>query len=226
MGVDIRRSTLFDGLSDEAFSVIKQAFRSINLAPGQVLFEASEPGHALYLIRRGKVKISHANLDGKEKLLAFLNPGDIFGEMSLVDESPRSARAVAVEASALFALYKQEYFLLIERFPLLAHNLARILAQRLREMNREAEVLTFEESRGKVAYALLKLYRHQYGEKTSQGRLMKLTQRELSELAATSRETVTRVVAELIERGVLKGGVGSIEVLDVATLEKVLYDLE
>jgi len=180
----------------------------------------------LYVIQRGKVKISHCNLDGKEKMLAYLAPGKIFGEMSLVDGKPRSATATAVKNTILYALYAEEYWSLIGRYPLIAHNLARILAQRLREMNREVEVLTFEESRGKVAYALLKLYRQEFGEPTTRGRLLPLTQRELADIAGTSRETVTRVISQFQNLKYLNSETGQIEVFDPAGLEKVLYDLE
>ncbi len=223
---EVAGSLLFAGVDRTGLEIAAQALRPLSFGPGQRVFEAGEDGHALYIIQRGKVKISHCNLDGKEKMLAYLTSGKIFGEMSLVDGSPRSATATAVESTVLYALYTEEYWSLINRYPRIAHNLARILAQRLREMNHEVEVLTFEESRGKVAYALLKLYRQEYGRETARGRLLELTQRELSDLAGTSRETVTRVLGEFQRRGYLSSEKGQIEVYDPAGLENVLYDLE
>lgn len=221
----ISRSPLFEGVPPEGYEIAEQAFRTISLRPRQTVFEAGDPGHALYLIRSGKVKISHRNLDGREKVLAYLNPGEIFGEMSLVDDEPRSATATAVEDTVIHALYLEEYWGLVRRFPQVAHNLARIIARRLREMNHEVEVLTFEEARGKVAYALLKLYRHRYGEETAHGRSMPLTHRELADLAGTSRETATRVLGQFQELGLVAFGSRLVEVRDPAGLENVLYDL-
>ncbi|WP_293177872.1 Crp/Fnr family transcriptional regulator [Oceanithermus sp.] len=222
---ELLQSPLFEGLPPEAREIAEQAFRTMVYRPGQTIFEAGDPGHALYLIRSGRVKISHCNLDGKEKVLAYLNPGEIFGEMSLVDEEPRSATATAVDEVTLHALYLEEYWGLVRRYPQVAHNLARILARRLREMNHEVEVLTFEEARGRIAYALLKLYRHRYGEPTARGRRMSLTHRELADLAGASRETATRVLNQFHERGLVRAESRVIEVLDVEGLENVLYDL-
>ncbi len=221
----LSRTLLFEGVPPEGYEIAEQAFRTLSLKPGQTVFEAGDAGHALYLIRAGKVKISHRNLDGREKVLAYLNPGEIFGEMSLVDDEPRSATATAVEHTIIHALYLEEYWGLVRRFPQVAHNLARIIARRLREMNHEVEVLTFEEARGKVAYALLKLYRHKYGEATPRGRRMSLTHRELADLAGTSRETATRVLGQFQELGLIVSGSRVIEVLDPTGLENVLYDL-
>ena len=223
---EVANSLLFTGVDGTAMEIAAQALRPLSFRAGQRIFEAGDDGHALYIIQRGKVKISHCNLDGKEKILAYLAPGKIFGEMSLVEEKPRSATAMAVKNTVLYALYAEEYWSLIGRYPRIAHNLARILAQRLREMNHEVEVLTFEESRGKVAYALLKLYRHEFGEPTERGRVLPITQRELADIAGTSRETVTRVINEFQERGYLRNEMGQIEVFNPAGLENVLYDLE
>ncbi|WP_457638097.1 Crp/Fnr family transcriptional regulator [Oceanithermus sp.] len=223
---EVANSLLFDGVDGTGLEIAAQALRPLSFRAGQRIFEAGDEGHALYIIQRGKVKISHCNLDGKEKILAYLSPGKIFGEMSLVEEKPRSASAQAINETVLYTLYAEEYWSLIKRYPRVAHNLARVLAQRLREMNHEVEVLTFEESRGRVAYALLKLYRHEFGEPTRRGRVLPLTQRELADIAGTSRETVTRVINEFQNRGYLRSETGQIEVFDPAGLEKVLYDLE
>ena len=216
---------LFEGIPPEGLEIAEQALRTLVYRPGQTIFEAGESGHALYLIRSGRVKIAHCNLDGKEKVLAYLNPGEIFGEMSLVDEEPRSATATAVDEVTLHALYLEEYWGLVRRYPRVAHNLARIIARRLREMNHEVEVLTFEEARGRIAYALLKLHRHRFGEPTARGRRMSLTHRELADLAGTSRETATRVLNQFHERGLVHAGPRTIELLDTRGLENVLYDL-
>jgi len=222
----VAESVIFAGIGQAGLEIAERALQPLSFRAGQKVFEAGEEGHALYIIHRGKVKISHCNLDGKEKVLAFLSAGKVFGEMSLADGLPRSATATAVTDVALYVLYAEEYWELIRRCPRVAHNLARILALRLREMNHEVEVLTFEESRGKIAYALLKLYRHEFGEPTKRGRVLPLTQRELADLAGTSRETATRAVNELQERGYVLSETGQIEVVNPAGLENVLYDLE
>ena len=77
--------------------------------PNQVIFHLGDPGGLLYLISRGKVKISHTTSDGQEVVLAILGPGDFFGEMALLDDSPRSATAVALEPTETWTLHRGEF---------------------------------------------------------------------------------------------------------------------
>ncbi len=221
----LAQSPLFEGVPPGALEIAREAFQTLTYAAGKKVFEAGDPGEALYIVQSGRIKIYRTNLDDKEKVLAYLNPGDLFGEMSLVEDIPRSATALALEDTVLLALYRQEYYGLTRRYPEVAHNLARILARRLREMNLEVEVLSFEEARGRVAYALLKLYRHRYGEQSPQGWRVPATHQELALMAGTSRETVTRVLHALRDEAILRLLPGKVEILDTAALEEVLYGL-
>jgi len=171
------------------------------------------------------VKIYRESLDGREKVLAFVHPGEVFGEMSLVEDRPRSATALAVEPTVVLALFRDLYLQLIRRYPLIAHNLARIIAGRLREMNEEVVILSFEESKSRVAYALLKLYRHRHGHPTEEGWFVPVVHLEVAHLAGTSRETATRVLHALREMGAIQAADGGVVIRDLAILEEVLYGL-
>jgi CRP/FNR family transcriptional regulator len=139
--------------------------------------------------------------------------------MSLLEGKERTASALTEAESLLYALYPEEYFALIRRFPLVAHNLARILAARLREADLEMDLLSFEEAKSRVAYALLKLLRQ------GQGPLFRLRHQELAALAGTSRETVTRALHELRALGAVRLGPGEVEVVAPELLEEVAFGL-
>lgn len=109
---------------------------------------------------------------------------------------------MAVEDTELLALFREDYLALIRRLPLVAHNLAALLARRLREADLELDLLSFEEARNRVAYALLKLLRQGLGP------LFQIRHHELAALAGTSRETVSRVLHALAEEGVVRLGPG------------------
>ncbi|PZA07401.1 MULTISPECIES: Crp/Fnr family transcriptional regulator [unclassified Meiothermus] len=217
----LAQTPLFRGVPPQALEIAQEAFIARFYPAGATVFKAGDLGSALYVVQQGRVRIFRTYLDDRERVFAFLGPGEVFGEMSLLDDEPRSASAEVVTDSVLLVLYREAYQSLIRRYPQVAHNIAGILAKRLREADLELEVLSFEEARGRVAYALLKLYRQGFGEN---GR-MKLTHLELAQLSGTSRETVTRVLHALKNEGLLRVTGGYVEIVDTTTLEEVLYGL-
>lgn len=125
------------------------------LKPGEVLFKEGDPAADMYLIRSGKIKISKTG-GGVEQTLATLRDGDFFGEMAVIDGSPRSATASAVEQSTLLIMDRKGFTAQIERNPFIRYVLE-TLTRRLRETNRQIEFLLIRnEERRLVAYLLSK----------------------------------------------------------------------
>ncbi len=222
----LSQSELLRGLPAESHRILREACPTWRFDPDEAIFQKGDPGEALYLVLSGKVRIFRESLEGRRKILAYLHPGEVFGEMSLVEERPRSASAVAETPTEVLVLFRDTYLNLLRRFPLLGHNLARIIAGRLREMNDEILFLTFEEARSKVAFALLKLYRHRHGEPRDGGWYIPIVHQEIANLAGTSRETATRVVHELRDRGIVASVPGGLLLRDLDALEQVLYGLQ
>jgi len=221
----LNSSPLLDGLPPHSVEIVREACPVWTFESGEAIFRKGDPGEALYIVLSGEVRIFRESLEGRPKVLAYVHPGDVFGEMSLVEERPRSASAVAETATEVLVLFRDTYFNLLRRFPLLGHNLARIIAGRLREMNDELLFLTFEEAKSKVAFALLKLYRHQHGRSHNGGWYIPIVHQEIANLAGTSRETATRVVHELRSKGILETRQGGVLIRDLKALEQVLYGL-
>lgn len=215
----MRPSPLFHGLSPAEEEEALTYFRALTYPKGRLIFRQGDLGQALYLVARGQVRLFRLHLGGQERTVGYVGEGEIFGEMGLLEGKERSASAQAVEESLLFALFPEEYFALIRRFPLVAHNLARILAARLREADLEMDLLSFEEAKSRVAYALLKLLRQ------GQGPLFRLRHQELAALAGTSRETATRALHELRGLGAVRLGPGEVEVVAPELLEEVAFGL-
>jgi CRP/FNR family cyclic AMP-dependent transcriptional regulator len=179
---------LFHGLTPEEEALARSYFLRQAYPKGKPVFHQGDLGQALYLVERGRVRLFRTHLGGQEKTLGYVGPGEIFGEMSLLDGS---ASALAEEEALLLVLHREAYLALIRRLPLIAHNLARLLAHRLREADLELDLMAFEEAKSRVAYALLKLLRQGIGPK------IRARQQELAALAGASRETVTRALQEL-----------------------------
>jgi len=212
-------SPLFHGLTPEEETLARSYFLRQAYPKGKAVFHQGDLGQALYLVERGQVRLFRTHLGGQEKTLGYVGPGEVFGEMSLLDGCERSASAVAEEESQLLALHREAYFALIRRLPLVAHNLARLLAHRLREADLELDLMAFEEAKSRVAYALLKLLRQ------GKGPRIRVRQQELAALAGASRETVTRVLQELKAQGAVRLAPGEVEVLSPGLLEEVAFGL-
>ena len=99
MDENLRAAPLFKALDDEAAISLRQSMATETIKKGQVLFQEGQPGDRLYLVKTGKIKLSHASGDGRESVLMVLGPGDMFGELSLFDPGPRTSTAIAVTES-------------------------------------------------------------------------------------------------------------------------------
>ena len=116
---------------------------------------AGQPGEVAYLIARGTVKIYVEQADGSDVILAILGPGEIVGELSLVDSFGRSGSVVTLEECALFWIDRAAFQACLQTMPAMTHNLVRILARRLRLANSHIKLLATQDVFGRIAYLLL-----------------------------------------------------------------------
>ncbi len=141
----LQRVSLFHGISRREFGRLFQALVVRPYAPGEILFHEGDIGRALFILESGRVEISRKTADGGTLQMAILNPGDYFGEMSLLDELPRSASAAAMEPVRVHLLYKTELEKLVKQVPhigaaIMTH-LGMLLAARLRALADSSPVL-------------------------------------------------------------------------------------
>ncbi|GAB7191722.1 Crp/Fnr family transcriptional regulator [Kineococcus sp. NUM-3379] len=217
----VRRAPLFAALDDEAAAELLSSMETVHLDRGQVLFSEGEPGHRVYVIREGKIKLGRSAPDGRENLLAIMGPGEMFGELSLFDPGPRTSSARAVAETELLALSHDEMLEWLARRPEVARHLLQALAQRLRRTNVALADLVFTDVPGRVAKALLDLSRR-FGRPIGDGVLVAhdLTQEELAQLVGASRETVNKALADFASRGWLRLEARAVVLHDVERLTR------
>jgi CRP-like cAMP-binding protein len=198
---------LFSGLDRESLERISGIARRRRYDRGCPIFFEGEPGGSLLIIAAGAVKIFKVSEDGREKTLAILKAGDFFGEMSIFDGAPRSAAAQALSSCEVLVIDREAFLALMKSAPELATDIALALAERLRRTNEDLERLAFRDARGRIFDALLQLAKA-HGEKAGVGVRIKLrlTHQELANYAGVTRETVTRVLAELEESRLVSVG--------------------
>ncbi len=167
-----------------------------HLVRGDVLFEKGDPPDALYLVESGRIAIVMSSaLDRRESVVALMEPGDLFGELSMLDDGPRSAMARALEATAVLAVPFASVRMLFEREPRLLWNVTRLLAARVRVMDEVIADSVFLDVTGRTAKRLLEL---SAGSDEFQ---LPVTQEELAGMVGASRERVNKAISSFIRLG-------------------------
>jgi len=129
---DLRQVPLFESLDDEAAKELCELLETLDCEAPKVLFRAGDAGDAMYLIERGKVRISVQTTDGRELTLTELGQGDFFGELALLDRQPRSANAVVADDARLAVLSRDHFLSFMRSNPDVALEMLTALAHRLR----------------------------------------------------------------------------------------------
>lgn len=222
----LARVPLFKGAPERALEIAAAAVQTRQLEGDTVLFQEGDVGEALYILNEGMVKLSKVDLEGHEKTLAILQPPEFFGEMALLGETNRSATVVTLGPTRLLVLYDDDFRRLLQNYPQISLNVTNTLAQRLRGMDDEAQVLSYKDAQGRVAYVLLRLYRNGLIDFSSNGKgVVRLTHQELASLAGTSRETVTRALKALEGEKVIQTRPKEVELVDPEGLEEILHGI-
>ncbi|MNS17506.1 cAMP receptor protein [compost metagenome] len=195
---------LFADLNADELEQLAALCRQRTVSKGNVIFYEDDPGTSCYIILSGKVKIVVNADDGREHILGVLQDNDFFGEMSLIDGQPRSASAISTEDVTMITIQRDEFLKLLRSNPDISLKLLVALSHRLRVTDRNLESLAFLSAPGRVARLLLELGK-EHGEKTPEGTTFShnMTRQELASLAGTSRETLTRVLMDYQDRGII-----------------------
>ncbi len=162
----------------------------------QVILVEEETGQTLFILLRGTVKVTRTSDEGREVIITILKSGDFFGELSVLDGKGRSATVVAMEEAELLTLRRSEFLLMLERFPQIAIEMMKVLADRIRRNDIIIEKLTLQDAVGRVGSTLIHVA-EQTGYLRGESMVIpKLpVQQDLANMAGTARETVSRVMA-------------------------------
>lgn len=212
---------LFNELSEENIRRISDVTVQNDYQTGNTIVRANEPGRAFYAVVEGEVRIFSISKDGREITFSVIYPGDFFGELSLLDEGPRSASAIAFDDTRVLVIYRNDFIQILKDFPDVSLKLMRRLASRLRETDRHLETVAFYNRMGKVAWALLKLA--EKGElKDNRIKLPSVTHQEIANLIVSSRESVSRAISYFCEKGWVESTKRKITLLDLDALRKTM----
>ena len=220
---DLADLALFKGLAPAQLAQISSRLYCRVYPPGANLMTAEQPGEVVYLILRGTVKIHIEQAGGADVILAILGPGDLVGEISLIDSAGRSASVVTLEESQLIWMGADTFQELLRTMPVVAQNLVRVLAGRVRQANELIQSLASLDVNGRVARQLL-AFAERYGQIGVGGVLIpiRLTQGDIADLVGASRKRVNQAMVWFKSQGYLSVDErGQIIIQDRASLARL-----
>ena len=185
---------LFSSCPDEQLRMLAAVVTRKSVSRSTTVMAGGDPTDSLYIVLSGRLKVLMSDSDGKEVILSILGPGEFFGEMGLLDDSPRSASVVAIEPCELLSIAKRDFKkCLAENFEM-AQAVMRGLVRRLRDADRKIGSLALLDVYGRVARLLLDMAETVDGEKIVTKRLPK---QDIAKMIGASREMVSRVMKDL-----------------------------
>jgi CRP-like cAMP-binding protein len=205
---------LFKSLDAAERERFGELVREKSYPKGSVILFEDDPGDALFVVRSGRVKVVLLAEDGREVILGILGVGEHFGELSLIDDQPRSAHVIAMEESSILVLRRDDFRRRVEASPTVAWALLQELSRRLRRADEKIGNLVLLDVPGRIARMLLDA-----AEECGSDLIDKpLTHQTIAQLIGASRETVSRALRDFQESGWVNTERRRIRLVDKAAL--------
>jgi CRP-like cAMP-binding protein len=191
----LARTEFFAEATPDMLAIVTSASTERALIRGDVLFNEGDPPDALFVVLRGRIAIASKSFDGRESMYALMEEGDLFGDMGMLDDGPRSAMARALEPSTVLRIPYEPVLALLRQEPSLLWGVTRMLAHRLRTMDEVLADSVFLDVTGRTAKRLLELA------DGAEEFILPVTQEELAGMVGASRERVNKAIASFIRLG-------------------------
>ena len=215
---------------DNLFSVLPSALsaslfreaRVVRLAPQQMLFVAGDPGDGCYQVEEGLLKVVAPSPSGGDRILAILGPGELVGELSMIDGLPRSASVTALRESKLSFVSRSVFNAVTHKQPEINRHITALLARRLRYVDDALTATSFLPLKARTARALLGLS-DAFGKDVGSGRILirqKFSQGDLAAMAGVARENCSRILQDWTRRSLVSRLAGYYCLEDKAALER------
>jgi CRP/FNR family cyclic AMP-dependent transcriptional regulator len=222
----LRRVWLFADLDDADLDRIASVSRPRTCADGEVLVSQGDSSGELFTVIQGRVKVQSVASDGEEVLLSLLGPGEVFGELALLDDKPRSATVVAAERCRLLVVSRASFRSILVQVPSLGVRLLQILAGHVRRLSTRLEDFAALDVRTRLARALLDLGTRfgMPGARNSTRITLRLSQQELGRLVGATREMVNKCLREWANRRIVQHARGFVLIVNERTLQTIAWD--
>jgi CRP/FNR family transcriptional regulator, cyclic AMP receptor protein len=215
----LRKHPIFCDLDADAFEQLCRYAKPATLRRGATIFSKGDPGNSLIAVISGTVKISISSPDGRNAILNLIGPGEIFGEVAVLDGQARTADAIANTNCEIYVIDRREFLPFVKSQPALAMKFIELLCTRLRWTSDQVEQVILQDLPGRLASALIRLTeRHRPAQDS---RTIAVTQQEISEMVGMSRESINKQLRAWASRNWVRLEHGAIVVLEVDPLLEI-----
>jgi len=216
---------LFQGFAPRDLDALVPAARSITVAARQELFHKGDAGSQLYVVIDGRLKALTTSTEGNEIVFNVMGPGEVFGEVALLSESPRSATVRAIERCDLLVLDRRDFLTFLKRSPDVAVRMLTVLVERLVRVSEFVEDVQFLNLPVRLAKKLV-LFADRYGRDDKDGAVkidLKLSQEEWGDLVGTTRESINKQMRAWGDEGLIRVDAGYVTLLRPEAIERLAY---
>lgn len=219
----LKRIKLFSGLSQAELQEMDRITRMQEIKKKQPIYLPGDPANTVYLLKKGRVKVASSASSGKEVTFEILEPGEIFGLLEVLDESPRETHAEALDDALICAIRREDFDRYLREHPDLTVKVTKLIGLRLRKIQNRVEDLVFRDAPARLAHLLLELSKTDGAPAGGGIRLQaKLTHQEMANLIGCSRETVSTILGQFRDRRLVQIDGRSIIVLNLHGLSRLV----
>ena len=215
----LRQHPTFCDLDSDALDQLSRYAKYTALKRGATLFSKGDPGNSLYVVISGTVKISVSSPDGRNAILNLIGPGEVLGDMAVLDGQARSADATAHTNCEIYVIDRRDFLPFVRSQPDLSMKFIKLLCARLRRTSDQVEQIILQDLPGRLASALLGLTEKRKRE--PKGSTIAITQQEISEMVGMTRESINKQLRAWATRDWVRLEHGAIVVLDFASLREL-----
>ena len=207
--------SIFWDLNNDELGHIADKMVAKHFENGNYIFLEDSEGEQCFFVLEGSVKVTRLSKDGREVILAMLNEGDFFGEMSLLDGESRSANVIALEKTKVLTLDRNDFIAVINDYPSIAVQLLKELARRLRKSDRQIASLSLSDAEKRIALCIIRFADEQGVIQNGRVSIPKTPiQQDIANMAGTSRETVSRALGLLEKEDFIERNGRELMILD------------
>lgn len=201
----LKHIRLFDDLSPVEMQEMERITRMEEVKKRQPLYLTGDPSNNVYLLKQGRVKISNTAPSGKEVTFDIIEPGEVFGELEVLEDAPRSTSAEALDDALICVIPRKDFERYLARHPNVTVKLTKLIGLRLKKIQSRVEDLVFRDVPARLAHLLLELCKSDGVAEGNGIRLrVKLTHQEMANLIGCSRETVSAILGQFRDGGLIR----------------------
>ena len=215
----IKNCNLFEQVSHDDIKWLESRAKMRELKRGEPVYLPSQMDDVILLVASGRIKTCHVTPEGKQAIIAFVEPGEIFGELALIGGNAQDQHAEATEATKLIAIRVNDLQAILHKYSSVSFGITKLIGHRRLKIERRLKNLLFRTNRERIVHLILELT-ETYGQQTEEGINLgiKLSHQEIASLIGSTRETVTVVLGQIQQEGKIKTARRKIIVKDLQAL--------